>query len=70
MAPPNSGNVRFMDDSIDQWCVQEILVQDAALLHYRLRTWPHRDDVHDLRRDVYLRIHESAGKSRPQSARR
>ena len=58
-----------MDDSLDQWFIQEILVHEAALLRYLLRTWPHRDDVHDLRQEAYVRVYEAAGKSRPQSAK-
>jgi hypothetical protein len=50
-AVPNGSNVGAMDDSLNHWFAQEILVHEAALLRYMLRTWPHRDDVHDLRQE-------------------
>jgi len=34
-----------------------------------MRTRPNRDDVHDLRREAYVRVYEAAGKLRPTSAK-
>ena len=54
-----------MDDTLDSWFIREILVHEAALMRLLQRTWRHRDDVHDLRQEVYVRVYEAAGKSRP-----
>lgn len=56
-----------MDESLDSWFAREILVHEGALVRYLMRTWPHRDDVHDLRQDVYIRVYESAMNNRPNS---
>ena len=37
-----------MSPALDAWFVGEILVHEAALTRYLLRSWPQRDDVHDL----------------------
>ena len=57
--------VGAMDDTLDNWFIREILVHEAALMRLLQRTWRHRDDVHDLRQEVYVRVYEAAGKSRP-----
>lgn len=54
-----------MDESLDSWFEREILVHEAALVRYLLRTWPNRDEVHDLRQDTYIRVYEAAAKARP-----
>ena len=54
-----------MDDRLDDWFAREILVHEAALSNYLRRCWPYRDDLHDLRQEVYVRVYESAGKAFP-----
>lgn len=54
-----------MDDSLDAWFAREILVHEAALMRYLFRLWPRRDEVHDLRQEIYVRVYEAAGRSRP-----
>ena len=54
-----------MDDRLDDWFAREILVHEAALSNYLRRCWPYRDDLHDLRQEVYVRVYESAGKALP-----
>ncbi|WAC62218.1 sigma-70 family RNA polymerase sigma factor [Pseudoxanthomonas sp. SL93] len=56
-----------MPTEFDDWFVREILVHERALGHYLQRCWPHRDDVHDLRQEVYVRVYEAAGRSLPAS---
>jgi len=56
-----------MDESLDTWFKREILVHEASLVRYLLRTWPNRDEVYDLGQDAYVRVYEAAAKSRPQS---
>ena len=56
-----------MDEPLDSWFKREILAHEAALVRYLLRTWPNRQEVHDLRQDTYVRVYEAAAKSRPQA---
>jgi RNA polymerase sigma-70 factor (ECF subfamily) len=58
-----------MEEPLDTWFKREILVHEAALLRYLSRVWPHHDEIHDLRQDIYIRIYESAQKSRPAAPR-
>lgn len=59
-----SGIVPLMDDTLDAWFKREILVHEAALVRF-LNRWPNRDEVHDLRQEVYIRVYEAAAKARP-----
>ena len=56
-----------MHSPLDAWFVREILVHEEALTRFLQRNWPHRDDVHDLRQEVYVRIYETAAKSLPNA---
>lgn len=54
-----------MHGALDHWFVHEILVHEEALLRYLQRHWPHRDEIHDLRQELYVRIYEAAAKALP-----
>ncbi|MFT3761289.1 MAG: sigma-70 family RNA polymerase sigma factor [Pseudoxanthomonas sp.] len=56
-----------MSDSLDDWFAREILAHEAALAHFLRRCWPHREELHDLRQEVYVRVYEAAGKARPSA---
>ena len=56
-----------MDEPLDTWFKREILAHEASLVRYLFRTWPHRQEVFDLRQDVYVRVYEAAAKARPQA---
>ena len=56
-----------MPTDLDDWFVHEILVHERALAQYLQRCWPHRDDLHDLRQEVYARVYEAAARNRPAS---
>jgi len=56
-----------MPTDFDDWFVREILVHERALAQYLQRCWPHRDDLHDLRQEVYARVYEAAARNRPAS---
>ncbi|HET9444869.1 MAG TPA: sigma-70 family RNA polymerase sigma factor [Steroidobacteraceae bacterium] len=58
-----------MDDSLDTWFKREVLVHEALLLRYLRRVWSRRDDVHDLRQEIYVRVYEAARKARPSAPR-
>lgn len=55
-----------MGNDLDDWFAREILVHEAALMRYLLRWWSHRDDVADLRQEVYIRVYEAAAAHMPQ----
>lgn len=57
-----------MDDSLDAWFKREILVHEAALVRFLNRAWHNRDEVHDLRQDVYIRVYEAAARARPATS--
>lgn len=54
-----------MPTELDNWFIREILVHEQALAHYLKRCWPHRDELHDLRQEVYARVYEAAARTRP-----
>jgi RNA polymerase sigma factor (sigma-70 family) len=58
-----------VSDSLDAWFAREVLSHEAALVRYLTRTWFARDEIHDLRQEVYLRVYEAAAKQRPHSAK-
>ena len=57
--------VANVDDSLNNWFAREILVHEGALMRYLLRTWFHREEIHDLRQEIYVRVYEAAAKARP-----
>jgi RNA polymerase sigma factor (sigma-70 family) len=58
-----------VDDSLDIWFKREILVHEALLLRYLRRVWPRREEIHDLRQEIYVRVYEAALKGRPTAPR-
>jgi RNA polymerase sigma factor (sigma-70 family) len=58
-----------VDEALNSWFAREILVHEAALVRYLMRTWPNKDDVSDLRQEIYVRVYEAAKRSRPTFAK-
>jgi len=54
-----------VDISLDDWFANEILVHEGALMRYLQRCWYQRDEIPDLRQDIYVRVYEAAAKARP-----
>ncbi|MEJ1961311.1 MAG: sigma-70 family RNA polymerase sigma factor [Gammaproteobacteria bacterium] len=54
-----------MDESLDLWFAEEILPHEDSLMRYLARIWPHRDEIDDLRQEVYIRVYEAAVQARP-----
>jgi RNA polymerase sigma factor (sigma-70 family) len=67
--PEIGGIFRVVDKALNLWFAREVLAHEAALIRYLLRLWPNREEVHDLRQDIYVRVYESARKQRPVSAK-
>jgi RNA polymerase sigma factor (sigma-70 family) len=58
-----------MNHALDQWFATEILPHEAALMRYLNKVWRSPAEVPDLRQETYVRVYESAAKSRPHSAK-
>ena len=58
-----------MPAAFDTWFVSHILIHEAALTRYLTRTWPIREDVADLRQEVYVRLYESTQNGLPTNAK-
>ena len=56
-----------MPTEFDDWFVREVLVHERALALFLQRSWPHRDEWHDLRQEVYARVYEAAARARPDT---
>ena len=54
-----------MNSELDKWFAEEILPHEGALTRYLRRVCSNQSDVADVRQDIYIRIYESAGRSRP-----
>jgi RNA polymerase sigma-70 factor (ECF subfamily) len=61
--------LKTVDKALNLWFAREVLAHEAVLVRYLLRLWPNRDEVHDLRQEVYIRVYESAQKLRPTAAK-
>jgi len=58
-----------MHETLDQWFAREILAHEQSLMRYLTRVWPNRDEVADLRQEVYARVLESAMRVLPSQPR-
>lgn len=58
-----------MPTPLDDWFAREILVHEASLSRYLARCWPHRDEIADLRQEVYARVYAAASRERPRQPR-
>jgi RNA polymerase sigma factor (sigma-70 family) len=58
-----------VDEGLNSWFAREILVHEAALVRYLNRACPHRDEVSDLRQEIYVRVYEAAKSARPAFAK-
>lgn len=46
--------------SPEEWFDSEILPHEAALMRYLNRIWPQRDEIPDLRQEIYIRVFAAA----------
>jgi len=56
-----------VDKALNEWFAREILVHEAALVRYLRRAWRERDELLDLRQEIYVRVYEAAAKTRPHA---
>jgi RNA polymerase sigma-70 factor (ECF subfamily) len=55
--------------ALNSWFAHEVLIHEAALTRYLLRTWPDRHEIRDLRQEIYVRVYEAARGQCPASAK-
>lgn len=55
-----------MPTPLDDWFAREILVHEGPLTHYLARCWAHRDEIADLRQEIYARVYEAAARELPR----
>lgn len=60
-------SVAVVTNALDTWFAREILVYEDSLVRYLTRSWHHRDDIHDLRQETYVRVYEAAAQQRPRA---
>ena len=53
-----------MEETLDRWFAREILAHEQSLMRYLARVWPNRDEISDLRQEIYANVLESAGPAR------
>jgi RNA polymerase sigma-70 factor (ECF subfamily) len=54
-----------MNSLLDHWFATEILPHEASLVGFLNRAWRNGSEVSDLRQEIYVRVYESAAKTRP-----
>ena len=50
---------------LDHWFAREILTHEESLTRFLSRAWPQRDEIHDLRQEIYVRVYQAAAAQRP-----
>lgn len=58
-----------MDNDVDSWFAREILVHEESLVRYLRRAWSKREEIDDLRQDIYVRVYEAAMTARPVASK-
>ena len=60
-----AANVGAMLADLDHWFASEILPHEESLTRFLARSWPQRDEIHDLRQEIYARVYQAAASQRP-----
>lgn len=47
-------------EEVHAWFIREVLPLEAALMQYLHRNWRRKDDIPDLRNDIYVQVYEAA----------
>ncbi len=54
---------------VDDWFVREVLPLEAVLMQFLQHNWRNKNDIADLRQDVYVRVYEARCGQIPERAR-
>jgi RNA polymerase sigma-70 factor (ECF subfamily) len=53
-------------EEVRAWFIREVLPLEPALMQYLRRNWRRKDDIADLRNDIYVQVFEAALKKLPE----
>jgi len=53
-------------EEVRAWFIREVLPLEPALMQYLRRNWRRKDDIADLRNDIYVQVYEAALKKLPE----
>ncbi len=56
-----------MWSDVDLWFTREILPHEESLMRFLARAWPQREEIHDLRQEIYTRMCQAAAAQRPHA---
>lgn len=65
----SASNDAFAMTDVRAWFVREVLPLESDLMQFLQRNWRRRDDILDLRNDIYVQIYQSAQKRLPDKPR-
>lgn len=68
-AGTHNSSVAMNASDVNAWFVREVLPLEAILMHYLRRHWPDKNEIEDLRQDIYVRVHEAARIKIPKPAK-
>lgn len=49
-----------ISQEVSDWFVREVLPLEPALMNFLRRSWRNKDEIADLRQDVYVRVYQAA----------
>jgi RNA polymerase sigma factor (sigma-70 family) len=64
---PRKGSAAMED--VRAWFIREVLPLEPALIRYLHRNWRRKDDILDIRNDIYVKVYEAALKRIPDKTR-
>lgn len=70
----NSQDARYASapmnaSEVDAWFVREVLPLEAALMQFLHHNWRNKNEIADLRQDIYQRVCEAALRQRPHNTK-
>jgi len=64
-----ASDVSAPQSAVKAWFIQEVLPLEAMLMQFLRQNWRDKNDVADLRQEVYVRIYEAAQQGIPEQAK-
>lgn len=65
----SASNDAFAMTDVRAWFIREVLPLESDLMQFLHRNWRRKDDILDLRNDIYVQIYQSAQKRFPDKPR-
>lgn len=57
---PHGSDAHMTASGVEDWFVREVLPLEAILMHYLHQNWRNKNDIEDLRQEIYARVCEAA----------